>query len=72
MKGTVKWFSRNKGYGFITGEDNKEYFVHWRSIEMEGFKTLVQEEKVEFESSETDKGPQAIEVKRLDREKFPF
>ncbi|MEA2103207.1 MAG: cold shock domain-containing protein [Candidatus Cloacimonadota bacterium] len=72
MKGTVKWFNRNKGFGFIIGDDKQEYFVHWRSIAMEGFKTLVEEERVEFESSEGDKGPQANDVKRVDREKFPF
>ncbi|MBS3740587.1 MAG: cold shock domain-containing protein [Candidatus Cloacimonetes bacterium] len=65
MKGSVKWFSKNKGYGFIVGEDEKEYFVHWKSVTGDGFKTLVQNEEVEFEAKETDKGLQAENVKRL-------
>ena len=65
MKGSVKWFSKNKGYGFIVGDDEKEYFVHWKSVEGDGFKTLVQNEEVEFEAKETDKGLQAENVKRL-------
>lgn len=65
MKGSVKWFSKNKGYGFIVGEDENEYFVHWKSISGDGFKTLVQNEEVEFETKETEKGLQAEEVKRL-------
>jgi len=64
MKGKTKWFSRNKGYGFIAGEDGKEYFVHWRSIEDEGYKTLVEEEEVEFDTLETEKGVQATNVRR--------
>ncbi len=65
MKGSVKWFSKNKGYGFIVGEDENEYFVHWKSISGDGFKTLVQNEEVEFDAKETEKGLQAEEVKRL-------
>ncbi|MEA3476138.1 MAG: cold shock domain-containing protein [Candidatus Cloacimonadota bacterium] len=65
MKGKVKWFSKNKGYGFITGEDGKEYFVHWQSIQGEGYKTLIEDDNVEFKATETEKGIQAIEVSRI-------
>ena len=64
MKGKTKWFSKNKGYGFITGDDGKEYFVHWRSIESDGYRTLVEDEEVEFEAVETEKGVQATNVRR--------
>jgi len=66
MKGKVKWFSKSKGYGFITGEDGKEYFVHWRSIKAEeGYKTLIEGDNVEFKATETEKGIQAIEVSKI-------
>jgi CspA family cold shock protein len=62
MKGKVKWFSKNKGYGFISGEDGQEYFVHWRSLLGEGYKILQEDDEVEFEIEQTDKGVQAINV----------
>ena len=62
MKGTVKWFNTHKGYGFITGEDDKEYFVYFLNIQMEGFKRLDDGQSVTFEIEETEKGPQAINV----------
>ncbi|MCK4338380.1 MAG: cold shock domain-containing protein [Candidatus Cloacimonetes bacterium] len=65
MKGKVKWFNKSKGYGFITGEDGKEYFVHWRSIKEEGYKTLIEDDDVEFKTTETEKGIQAIEVSKV-------
>jgi len=65
MKGKVKWFSKSKGYGFITGEDGKEYFVHWQSIKEEGYKTLIENDNVEFKAIETEKGIQAIEVSKI-------
>lgn len=68
MKGKVKWFDQNKGYGFIIGEDTQEYFVHWRSIVSRSEnekKVLFQDEDVEFDKTETDKGIQAINVVRL-------
>jgi len=65
MKGKVKWFNKSKGYGFITGEDGKEYFVHWQSIKEEGYKTLIEDDNVEFKTTETEKGIQAIEVSRI-------
>ena len=62
--GKVKWFSNERGYGFILkeGEEDKEYFVHFSSISMEGYKTLKAGQKVSFELKETDKGVQAVEV----------
>ncbi|HPY96586.1 MAG TPA: cold shock domain-containing protein [Candidatus Cloacimonadota bacterium] len=70
MKGIVKWFNSNKGYGFILTEDEKEYFVHWKSIVTKNpneLKTLEQDEEVQFDLIETNKGIQAINVMRLTR-----
>jgi cold shock protein len=61
--GTVKWFNDAKGYGFITPEDGgKDLFVHYTSIEGEGFKTLAENAKVEYEAREGAKGPEATNV----------
>jgi cold shock protein len=62
--GTVKWFNDAKGYGFIEHPDGKDLFVHFSSIQMEGFKTLVQGEQVEFDLVDGPKGPAAENVKR--------
>jgi len=62
--GTVKWFSEQKGYGFITPDDgSKDLFVHFSNIETEGFKTLQDGQKVEFETAEGRKGPEATNVR---------
>ncbi len=62
--GTVKWFNEQKGYGFITPDDgSRDLFVHHTSIEMEGYRTLQEGQKVEFESEEGPKGPQAVKVR---------
>ena len=62
--GTVKWFDSKKGYGFITPEDGgKDLFVHHTSLQMDGYKTLAENQEVEYEVEDTDKGPSAINVK---------
>ena len=65
MKGKVKWFNGEKGYGFITGEDGKDVFVHYSAILGDGFKTLEEEQEVEFDVVDGDKGPQATQVSKL-------
>jgi len=60
--GTVKWFDAKKGYGFIEREEGDDVFVHFSAIQDEGFKTLEDGEKVEFEIVEGDRGPQAEQV----------
>lgn len=62
--GVVKWFSPKKGYGFITMEDGREVFVHYSSIDGDGFRSLEQGEKVRFEVTQGPKGLQAAKVMR--------
>ncbi|UNC92350.1 cold-shock protein [Candidatus Contubernalis alkaliaceticus] len=61
-QGTVKWFNNQKGYGFIEVEGENDVFVHFSAIQKEGFKTLEEGQKVEFEVIEGDRGPQAANV----------
>lgn len=68
VTGTVKWFSREKGYGFISRESGDDVFVHYSSIEGSGFRNLDEGEQVEFEVEQSPKGPQAANVKRVGRE----
>jgi cold shock protein len=64
--GTVKWFNDSKGYGFVTPEDgSKDCFVHHTAIQMQGFKTLAEGERVEFDIVDGQKGPAAENVVRL-------
>jgi CspA family cold shock protein len=64
--GTVKWFNSEKGFGFITPEDGtKDLFVHHTGIDQEGFKSLDEGQKVEYEATSGDKGPKAVNVKPL-------
>jgi len=65
MTGKVKWFNAAKGYGFITGDDGVEVFVHFSSIQVEGYKTLNEGQAVEYEVKDSDKGPQAYDVKAV-------
>ena len=65
VKGRVKWFNASKGYGFITQEDGNDIFVHFTAIQGDGFKSLEQDEEVEFEVSSGEKGPQAANVVKL-------
>jgi CspA family cold shock protein len=64
MKGTVKWFNGTKGYGFITTEEGNDVFVHFSAIQMDGYKTLEEDDVVEFEITNGEKGPQASNVTR--------
>ncbi|MDD2927305.1 MAG: cold-shock protein [Candidatus Omnitrophica bacterium] len=65
VKGSVKWFSDQKGYGFITPENGKDVFVHHSSIQGEGYKSLAEGQQVEFEIEQGPKGEQAVKVVKL-------
>jgi len=65
MQGKVKWFSAEKGYGFIESETNGDVFVHFSAIQGDGFKTLEEGQAVEFEIVEGERGPQAANVIKL-------
>ena len=66
MKGTVKWFNDSKGFGFITPEDgSKDVFVHQSAIASSGFRSLAEGDKVEFQTEQGPKGPQAKDVKKI-------
>lgn len=65
-EGVVKWFSAEKGYGFITPDDGgRDLFVHHSQIQMNGYRSLEQGQRVNFESQDGDRGPQAVEVTAL-------
>jgi len=66
VQGTVKWFSAEKGYGFIQREGGDDVFVHFSAVQDEGFKTLEEGQKVEFEITKGDRGPQATDVHKID------
>lgn len=63
--GTVKWFNADKGFGFITVDNGDEVFVHFSEIQGNGFKTLEEGQKVEFDVTQGDRGPQASNVQKL-------
>ncbi|WP_322903575.1 cold shock domain-containing protein [Paenibacillus campi] len=65
MKGTVKWFNAEKGFGFIEVEGSDDVFVHFSAITGEGFKTLDEGQAVEFDITEGNRGPQAANVVKL-------
>lgn len=62
MKGVVKWFDADKGYGFISSAEGKDIFVHFSAIQTEGYKTLAEGDQVEFEVKNGDRGQQAANV----------
>ena len=62
--GVVKWFNAAKGYGFITRDKGDDVFVHYREIQSEGYKTLEEGDRVQFEVGESPKGPNATNVTR--------
>jgi CspA family cold shock protein len=64
-QGTVKWFNGQKGYGFITKDDGQDVFVHYSAIQGEGFRTLDEGQRVQFEITEGPKGLQATNVSKL-------
>ena len=65
VQGTVKWFNESKGYGFIEQESGPDVFAHFSAIESEGYKTLAEGQKVEFEVTDGQKGPQAEHIVAL-------
>jgi CspA family cold shock protein len=62
-QGTVKWFNAEKGYGFIAVDGGNDLFVHYTAIEMDGYRSLEDGQRVEFEVGEGPKGPQAEQVR---------
>lgn len=62
ITGTVKWFNNQKGYGFIAHDGGKDVFVHYSAITSEGYKSLAEGDKVEFQIEDSAKGPQAVNV----------
>ncbi len=65
MQGTVKWFNSEKGYGFIQVEGGNDVFVHYSAILGDGFRTLEEGQRVEFEIIDGQRGPQAANVTKL-------
>jgi len=65
MRGTVKWFSDKKGYGFITGEDGQDVFVHFSAIQSAGYKSLSEGDQVEYDVADSPKGLQATNVRKI-------
>ena len=66
MKGKVKWFNDEKGFGFIGSDEGKDVFVHYTAVMMEGRKTLKENDRVEFEVQPAEKGPRAANVVKLE------
>lgn len=64
-QGTVKWFNADKGYGFIAVDGGKDVFVHYSAIMMDGYRSLEQGQRVEFEITQGQKGPQAEDVRAV-------
>ncbi len=68
MKGKIKWFNSIKGFGFIVGEDEKDYFVHFSQLNEA--ETFVEGDEVEFETKKTERGIQAVDVIKAGQERF--
>jgi len=68
MKGTVKMFNKEKGFGFITAEDGQDIFFHYSAITMDGYKSAVEGEAVEFDVEQSDRGPRASNVRKVSAE----
>ena len=64
--GKVKWFNAEKGYGFITTEEGKDVFVHYSAIQCDGFRTLEEGDSVTFDVQESNRGPQASKVTKIE------
>ena len=69
--GTVKWFNDSKGFGFIQREGADDVFVHFSAIQMQGFKSLQEGQRVEFSIEQGRKGMQAVDVRSLDPPRMP-
>ena len=67
MRSRVKWFKDEKGYGFIQNTEKEDIFVHYSSIQLDGYKTLKKDEEVEFDLIETSKGFQAIHTRKIEQ-----
>jgi CspA family cold shock protein len=65
-RGTVKWFNNTKGWGFVLSDEGTEAFVHYSDIEGDGFKALYVGDTVEFEMTDSERGPKAISVKKVE------
>jgi len=66
VRGTVKWFNEDKGYGFIAREDGgDDVFLHYSALDQDGFKTVDEDAELEFEVEEGPKGPKAVDVREL-------
>ncbi|XHV28365.1 cold-shock protein [Streptococcus dysgalactiae subsp. equisimilis] len=64
-QGTVKWFNAEKGFGFISTDNGQDVFAHFSAIQTNGFKTLEEGQKVEFDVEEGQRGPQAVNITKL-------
>jgi CspA family cold shock protein len=64
-EGTIKWFNEKKGYGFIQQDSGPDIFVHYSSIVADGFKTLAEGQRVQFDIEDGNKGPKAVNVVRI-------
>jgi CspA family cold shock protein len=64
-QGTVKWFNADKGYGFIAVDGGRDVFVHFSAIQMDGYRSLEEGQRVEFDIENSDRGPQASAVRAV-------